>query len=75
MFYADCARCKSSSLIMVSAGQMGIASLGMATDLERDELEERLSNKSISADEIIDIYQYASGQEGNLISLIKNIKD
>lgn len=70
-FCGTCEKCKNSSIVFVSRNQSGIASIGMATDLEKNEVKEKFFGKTISADEIIDIHQYISVHSESLLGFIK----
>jgi len=74
MFHISCSRCGTSLISILSSNQTGIVSLGIATDLDRDEVKNKFSKKTISADEVIDVHEFIERDRGNLIELIKNSK-
>lgn len=60
VLHATCLNCGGSGIIFVSGNQSGIISLGMATDLDRNEVAGKFFQEPITADEIIDIHQCMS---------------
>lgn len=62
-FHITCSRCKTSSLVSVSGNQNGIIGVGMATDLDRSEVKSKFSKNAVSADEVIDVYQFVSRED------------
>lgn len=74
VLHISCSKCLTSSISILSSNQAGIVSLGMATDLDKEEVEGKFSKNTISADEVIDVHEFIEGKQGNLIELIKNSK-
>jgi len=74
-FHASCSRCRTSSIVVISSLQAGIVSIGIATDLDKNEVKNKFSEKALSADEVIDAHEYIFGCKGNFIEIIKNIKN
>lgn len=62
-FHLTCDNCQISTLVFVTAGQYGIVSLGIVTDLDRNEARYLFRNEAISADQVIDAHQLLS-QDG-----------
>lgn len=59
-FHLTCDNCQISTLVFVTAGQYGIVSLGIVTDLDRNEARYLFRNEAISADQVIDAHQLLS---------------
>jgi hypothetical protein len=57
IFHTTCAKCKTSTLVMVSENQKGLVGVGILTDLDQEEVSEKIKNGAISSDEIIDTYK------------------
>ncbi len=74
ILHVSCSRCGTSSISILSSNQAGIISLGMATDLDKDEVKSKFSKNTISADEVIDAHEFIESKRGNLMELIKNNK-
>lgn len=69
-FHLTCDSCYTSTLVFVSVGQQGVVSLGMVTDLERNEARQLFKNESISADQVIDMHQFLKKCEVSAKDLI-----
>jgi len=69
-FHLTCSNCHTSTLVFVSMGQYGIVSLGMITDLDREEAKKLFRNEAISANQVIDVHQYLKKFEGSVKDLI-----
>lgn len=57
IFHATCPNCRAATLIVLSSGQKGVVGMETLTDLEREEVKERLNTRAITADEVIEIYK------------------
>lgn len=57
IFHSTCQKCLTATLIFLSQTEKGMMSVGMATDLNRDEVQEMFSRNAISADEVIEVYR------------------
>lgn len=57
-FHLTCQSCQTSTLVFVSRNQMGVVSLGMATDLSAVDVKDFFGKEPISADQVIEVYQY-----------------
>lgn len=66
-FHATCFKCRTATIIFFTTSQAGIISLGMATDLGREEIKEKYLQKSISTDEVLDAHQLISGEKSNFL--------
>lgn len=57
VFHTTCLKCGTAMMVFVSRGEQGIASMSMATDLNIQEALNLFEKRSISADNILDIYK------------------
>ena len=57
IFHTICKKCQTASLIFVFQTEKGMMSVGMATDLNREEALGIFDLKAISADEVIEVYR------------------
>jgi hypothetical protein len=57
IFHTTCQKCLTATLIFISRTEKGMMSVGMATDLDRIEVQEMFGGKAISADEVIEVYR------------------
>lgn len=69
-FHLTCDYCKASTLVFISSGQFGIVSLGMMTDLERDEARRLFKNEAITTDQVLKVHQFFKKFDGNLRDII-----
>jgi hypothetical protein len=69
--HVTCDICHTSAIFFVSNNQAGVLSLGMATDLDKEEVKQKFLRSAVSADEVIDAHQFVSGYVGNLGELFK----
>lgn len=68
-FHLTCDNCQISTLVFVTVGQYGVVSLGIVTDLDRNEAKYLFRNEAISADHVIDAHQLLSRAEVSLNDL------
>jgi hypothetical protein len=74
VFHISCSHCETALISILSGNQGGIVSLGVATDLDKNEVKNKFSKETISADEVIDAHEFIESGQGNLMELIKNAK-
>jgi len=55
--HLKCDYCESASLVFVVANQNGILSLGMVTDVTKEEARRALNSDPISGDDVMEIYE------------------
>jgi hypothetical protein len=70
-FHVTCAKCSTSSIIFLSLSQSGVAGLGIATDLDKEEAVRMFGRDAVSADEVIDMHQLMSKHKGSITDLVK----
>lgn len=68
--HLTCGNCENSSLIFISSGKFGIVSLGMLTDLTREEAKELFRSESISPDQVIEVHEYLKDFKGGINGFI-----
>lgn len=56
--HLKCDYCESASLVFVVANQNGILSLGMVTDVTKEEARRALNSEPISSDDVMDVYAH-----------------
>ncbi len=56
IFHATCSQCQTSSLILISNEGKKVLGVGMITDLDKEEVKDKLETPVITADEIINVY-------------------
>lgn len=60
LIHLTCRQCGSSVLALVTAGILGVTSIGMITDLSSEEVIKFKETNSIVADEVIEAHQLLS---------------
>lgn len=71
--HATCYNCRTSVIFFLSNNQAGIISLGMATDLDKTEIQDKFFKNAVSADEVIDAHQFFSEHNEKSNKLMENI--
>jgi|GEM_PF-2831536 len=61
-FHIVCDQCKTAAIVFFSVNQAGMMSVGVATDLDKQEVKEKFLQEAISADEVIEAHQFFSGK-------------
>lgn len=69
-FHFTCDNCQASTLVFVSVSNLGLVSLGMATDLNRDEARKLYKNEAISTDNVLEIHEFLKNFKGSAKELI-----
>lgn len=64
--YFYCSRCKNAVISIISAGVFGITAVSMVTDLSAAEAEKTKNEKAISADDVLMIYKFFSGEDKSI---------
>lgn len=70
--HITCPKCNSAAMVFLSNNQAGILSIGIATDLDGSEVREKFGTAAISADEMLDLYEFISSEKGDISKLIRN---
>ncbi|PIP27170.1 MAG: hypothetical protein COX30_03345 [Candidatus Moranbacteria bacterium CG23_combo_of_CG06-09_8_20_14_all_39_10] len=69
--HVTCPQCNSAAIVFLSNNQTGMVSVGIATDLDGAEVKKLFGSEVISADEIIDLHEFVSSEQGDIMQLIK----
>ncbi|MBI1833445.1 MAG: hypothetical protein HYR90_01340 [Candidatus Andersenbacteria bacterium] len=70
--YVTCSKCESSIVAMVAMTGLGIVSLGLVTDMTEEDTKKFFSNKSVSSDDILHIYETLKEDKNAVQSLKKH---
>lgn len=58
MVHAECRQCKSSTVLMVLSGLMGmVTTIGMLTDMSRDDIERFWNAGEITSDDVLYVHR------------------
>lgn len=68
--HLTCENCKNSSLVFISLGKMGIVSLGMLTDINREEARSLFKSEAVSSDQVIEVHEYFKDFKGGINEFI-----
>lgn len=55
--YLNCKRCKSSLMMVIITGALGITSISMMTDIAEDDFE-KINGNSISYDDVLEMHKF-----------------
>ena len=69
--HLTCDACGASTIVFVSTGQFGVVSLGMLTDVERDEARKVFQGEVISSDHVLEAHTFLKHCEENIDPLIQ----
>ncbi|MFA6896793.1 MAG: hypothetical protein WCQ96_00685 [Patescibacteria group bacterium] len=56
--YLSCSRCKSSVVMLLMAGPMGVTSISIPTDITEEDLGKINGNNIISCDDVLEMYKF-----------------
>ncbi len=70
LVYLSCPKCLSSIIAVVNIGSMGVTSLGLVTDMTKDDIIRFKRGKKVSGNDILNIYETLHKKEGNFIKEI-----
>lgn len=65
-FHLTCAACGVSTVVFVSTSQFGVASVGILTDLEGDEVKNLFGDDAISSDQVLDVHTFLKNFDGSV---------
>lgn len=68
--HLTCGGCGVASMVFVSLGQFGITSLGLLTDLKREEAREVFQQHTISTDQVLEVHQFLKNYTGGVEGLL-----
>ena len=69
-FHLTCDSCKTAILVFVSAGKLGIVSIGMITDLSREEAKKLFGQEAVTANQVIEVHQFLKKFDGKVEEFI-----
>ncbi len=69
-FHLTCPECSVSTFVFVTAGQMGVASFGILTDVDRSEAKTVYGREAVSSDDVIEAHALLLSRK-RPISLLK----
>jgi len=72
--HVTCAKCQSAAIVFLLNNQLGMVSVGIATDLDSSEVKSKFGMEAISSDDIIDLHQFVSSEKGDIMQLVRNSK-
>ncbi|MCA9365201.1 MAG: hypothetical protein KC736_04885 [Candidatus Moranbacteria bacterium] len=70
VLHATCSECKSTTLIFMAATQFGVVSVGMTTDLARNEVQTLFRGGAVSDDQVIEVYEFLKDFRGGVKDII-----
>ena len=56
--YLSCSHCKSSVVMLLMAGPMGVTSISIPTDITEEDFEKISSSNAISCDDVLEMYKF-----------------
>ena len=65
--YVECPRCKSSIMAVVAMSGMGMISLGMVTDMTREDIDKFRLSPSVSGNELLEMIQLLKRQDRSVV--------
>jgi hypothetical protein len=69
-FHLTCDSCKTAILVFLSAGRLGIASVGMITDLCREEAKKLFGQEAVTANQVIEVHEFLKNFDGRVEEFI-----
>lgn len=73
MIYTECPRCKSSIVAVVAMSGVGIVSLGMVTDMTKEDVEQFRTAPSMSSNELLEIIQLLQRKDGSVVRELAHV--
>ena len=75
MIFIECARCKSSIVAVVAMSGMGIVSLGMVTDMTKEDIERFRSAPSMNSNELLELIQLLQRKDRTVVRELVRAKE
>ena len=69
-FHVTCESCKISTIVLISSNNFGLVSLGILTDLDRNEAKRLYKNDAISSNQVIELHQFLKEFDGGVKEFI-----
>lgn len=73
--FIECARCKSSIVAIVAMSGMGIVSLGMVTDMTREDIEHFRASPSITSNELLEMIQLLKRKDHSVVRELSHVTE
>lgn len=73
--FIECARCKSSIVAIVAMSGMGIVSLGMVTDMTREDIERFRVAPSITSNELLEMIQLLKRKDHSVVRELSRVTE
>jgi len=70
LLYVQCRRCKSRVIVLITAHQNGISSVGLLTDLSSDEVLKFSTQEPINHDDVLELYDSLFEKKEKFFELI-----
>lgn len=70
LVHLKCRRCQSSVLALITAGALGLTSVGLITDLASQEVIKFREQPNVSADDAISLHQFLNNNQEAVKQLI-----
>lgn len=75
MVYTECPRCRSSILAVVAMSGVGIVSLGMVTDMTREDVERFRVAPSMSSNELLEMIQLLQRKDRSVVRELACVRE
>lgn len=75
MIYIECARCRSSIVAVVAMSGMGVVSLGMVTDMSKEDIERFRDMPSLSSNELLEMIQLLQRKDRTVVRELAHVKE
>lgn len=69
-FHLTCDSCKTAILVFLSVGKLGVVSVGMITDLCREEAKRLFGQEAVSANQVIEVHEFLKKFDGKVEEFI-----
>lgn len=70
VLHITCPACGISNVVLISATQWGVVSMGVLTDLEKEEATGLFRGEAVSSDQVIEVHNFLKGFEGGVKDFI-----
>lgn len=75
MIFIECKRCKSSIVAIVAMSGMGIVSLGMVTDMTREDIERFRAAPVLGSNELLEMIQLLQRKDRTVVRELIRVKE
>jgi len=56
--HLSCSHCKSSVVMLLMAGPMGVTTISIPTDITEEDFEKMRTDRAISCDDVLEMYKF-----------------